>query len=84
MKNNIIYIFLDTQHAHERGHASILIVLSYEVPVSQVKSGLQNFPKVIRNVVVACVEHNSLLIFNCIEQIEHLSPRYSYVQLCIL
>lgn len=53
---------------------STSIILSYEVPMSQAKSGLQNFPKVIRNVVVACVEHNSLLIFNCIVQIEHLSP----------
>ena len=60
------------------------IILSYEVPMSQAKSGLQNFLKVIRNVVVACVEHNSLLIFNCIAQIEHLSPRYSCVQLCII
>lgn len=36
------------------------------------------------HVVIACVEHNSLLIFNCIAQIEHLSPRYSDVHLCIL
>lgn len=61
------------------------IILSYEATSNYESSqvGSSEFSRG-HHVVIACVEHNSLLIFNCFAQIEHLSPRYSYVHLCIL